>query len=164
MFYTCDLFQNVKLDKVTPVMGPQSGGTLLAISGFNLNIGSSVTAFLDNFQCTVNTTHASSTRLTCVTSAANRPQTVNAMHLIIDGSNRTLAKPFTYRSDPTVAEIKPLISFLSGGRMITVHGTNFDIIQKPEMVIYVDSDFNHPINKTVSSIYLLSYYYIFIYL
>lgn len=142
--------QSVKLDKVTPSMGPQSGGTLLAISGHNLNIGSSVTAFLDNFPCTVNTTHASSTRLTCVTSAANRPLTVNSMHLIIDGSNRTLAKPFTYRSDPTVAEIKPLISFLSGGRMITVHGTNFDIIQKPEMVIYVDSDFIHPINKTVS--------------
>ncbi|KAE9543414.1 hypothetical protein AGLY_002214 [Aphis glycines] len=141
-------YKSVKLDKVTPGMGPQSGGTLLAISGHNLNIGSSVTAFLDNFPCTVNTTHASSTRLTCVTSAANRPLTVNSMHLIIDGSNRTLAKPFTYRSDPTVAEIKPLISFLSGGRMITVHGTNFDIIQKPEMVIYVDSDFIHPINKT----------------
>lgn len=137
-------------------MGPQSGGTLLAISGHNLNIGSSVTAFLDNFPCTVNTTHASSTRLTCVTSAANRPQmVVNAMHLIIDGSNRTLEKPFTYRSDPTVAEIKPLISFLSGGRMITVHGTNFDIIQKPEMVIYVDPDFTHPINKTVSIMFFI---------
>lgn len=77
------------------------------------------------------------------------------MHLIIDGSNRTLAKPFTYKNDPTVAEIKPLISFLSGGRMITVHGTNFDIIQKPEMVIYVDSNFNNPINKTVRIYYIL---------
>lgn len=150
LYNTYYILQSVKLDKVTPSMGPQSGGTLLAISGHNLNIGSSVTAFLDNFPCTVNTTHASSTRLTCVTSAANRPLTVNSMHLIIDGSNRTLSKPFTYRSDPTVAEIKPLISFLSGGRMITVHGTNFDIIQKPEMVIYIDSDFIHPINKTVS--------------
>lgn len=118
-----------------------------------MNIGSSVNAYLDQFPCTVNTTHASSTRLTCVTSAANKPQTINSMYLNIDGSNRTLAKPFTYRSDPTVAEIKPLISFMSGGRMITVHGTNFDIIQKPEMVIYVDLDFNHPINKTVSNIF-----------
>lgn len=120
-----------------------------------MNIGSSVTAFLDNFPCTVNTTHASSSRLTCITSAANRPQTINTLNLIIDGSNRTLAKPFTYKSDPTVAEIKPLISFLSGGRMITVHGTNFDIIQKPEMVIYVDSDFTHPINKTVRHFFFI---------
>lgn len=149
------VLQSVKLDKVTPSVGPQSGGTLLAISGHNLNIGSSVTAYLDKFPCTVNTTHVSSTRLTCVTSAANRPLTVNAMHLIIDGSNRSLAKPFIYHSDPTVAEIKPLISFLSGGRMITVHGTNFDIIQKPEMVIYTDSNFNHPINKTVSNKFFL---------
>lgn len=140
---------------MTPIVGPQSGGTLLAISGNNLNIGSSVTAFLDHFPCTVNTTHASSSRLTCLTSAANRPQTINTLNLIIDGSNRTLAKPFTYKSDPTVAEIKPLISFLSGGRMITVHGTNFDIIQKPEMVIYVDSDFTHPINKTVSHFFFI---------
>jgi len=107
--------QNVKLDKISPVVGPQSGGTILAINGFNLNIGSTVFAYLDQFPCMVNTTHASSTRLTCVTSAANRTQTINAMYLIIDGSNRTLVNPFTYRSDPTVAEIKPLITFLSGG-------------------------------------------------
>lgn len=138
---------------MTPALGPQSGGTLLAISGHNLNIGSSVFAYLDHLPCVVNTTHASSSRLTCVTSAANRPFTVNTMHLIIDGSNRTLGKPFVYRGDPTVAEIKPLISFVSGGRMITVHGTNFDIIQKPEMIIYVDSNFNYPINKTVSILF-----------
>ncbi|XP_050527512.1 plexin-B [Daktulosphaira vitifoliae] len=141
-------YKNVKLEKVTPIIGPQSGGTILAISGHNLNIGSLINAFLDTFPCTVNTTHASSSRLTCVTSSADRPKTISAMHLIIDGSNRTLSKPFTYRSDPTIAEIKPLISFLSGGRMITVHGTNFDIIQKPEMVIYIDSETFHPINKT----------------
>ncbi|XP_050438453.1 plexin-B [Adelges cooleyi] len=141
-------YKSVKLEKVAPVVGPQSGGTVLAIRGHNLNIGSSITAYLDNFPCLVNSTHASSTRLTCVTSSADRPKTITTMHLIIDGSNRTLAKPFTYRSDPTVAEIKPLISFLSGGRMITVHGTNFDIIQKPEMVIYMDSEFIHPVNKT----------------
>lgn len=132
------------------MVGPQSGGTILAINGYNLNIGSAVFAYLDQFPCTVNTTHASSTRLTCVTSASDRTQTISAMYLRIDGSNRTLVNPFTYRSDPMIAEIKPLISFLSGGRMITVHGTNFDIIQKPEMVIYMDSDFNNPINKTVN--------------
>lgn len=144
------------------MVGPQSGGTILALSGYNLNIGSTVSAYLDQFPCIVNVTHASSTRLTCVTSAANRTQTINAMYLRIDGSNKTLLNPFTYRSDPTIAEIKPLISFLSGGRMITVHGTNFDIIQKPEMVIYTDSDFNKPINKTVNIKYLIFFFQIII--
>jgi plexin A len=56
--------------------------------------------------------------------------------------------------DPTIMEIKPLISFASGGRMITVHGTNLDTILKPEMVVYIDEEPN-PINKTVSkSLYL----------
>lgn len=45
-------------------------------------------------------------------------------------------------------EIKPLKSFVSGGRMITVHGTNLNTIQKPEMVVY--SDNGQQVNKSVS--------------
>ena len=33
--------------------------------------------------------------------------------------------------------------------MITVHGTNLDTIQKPEMVVYLDDDPN-PLNRSVS--------------
>lgn len=83
------------------------------------------------------------------------PLQINSLVLSIDGANRTLSArdgqnaPFTYMQDPTVMEIKPLKSFVSGGRMITVHGTNLDTIQKPEMVVYTDSSLN-PINKSVS--------------
>lgn len=153
IYYTIIYFQSIRLDKVSPSIGPLSGGTVLAITGNNLNIGNNIRVFLDNFSCAVNTTHSSNTRLNCVTSSAFEPQPINTLRLIIDGSNKTLINPFTYRIDPTIAEIKPLISFLSGGRMITIHGTNFDIIQKPEMFIYVDSNFDHPINKSVSILY-----------
>lgn len=80
---------------------------------------------------------------------------IHSLVLSIDGANRTLSSkerkspPFAYIQDPTVMEIKPLRSFVSGGRMITVHGTNLDTIQKPEMVVYSDSSLN-PINKSVS--------------
>lgn len=44
---------------------------------------------------------------------------------------------FNYTVDPRVVQIKPLRSFASGGRMMTVHGTNLDAIQKPEIEVSV---------------------------
>lgn len=140
------------LSAVTPSVGPLSGGTQLAITGNHLNIGSHTTAFLDELPCYINSTQATSTRITCITSKVISPRTIRTLTLRIDGANRTLTgHPFRYKMDPTIAEIKPLISFVSGGRMLTVHGTNFDTIQKPEMVVYMNTDFHFPINKTVST-------------
>ncbi|XP_046682902.1 plexin-B isoform X1 [Homalodisca vitripennis] len=146
-------YKNVQVEGVSPVVGPQSGGTQLAITGQFLNIGSRVTAYLDELPCYVNATQASSSRLTCITSRSPSPRKIHVLVLSIDGANRTLSlqerksPPFTYLQDPTVMEIKPLKSFVSGGRMITVHGTNLDTIQKPEMVVYSDSSVN-PVNKS----------------
>jgi IPT/TIG domain. len=130
-------------------MGPESGGTQLAITGQYLNIGSTISAYLEDLRCHVNSTQASSSRITCITSKSNGPLRVSRLLLIIDGANRTLdGNPFNYTLDPTIMEIKPLVSFASGGRMITVHGTNLDTIVKPEMVVYIDEE-PTPINKTV---------------
>lgn len=138
------------MNAVTPSLGPLSGGTQLAITGHHLNIGSHTTAFLDELPCYINSTQATSSRITCTTSRVSSPRNIRTLTLIIDGANRTLiGHPFKYKMDPTIAEIKPLMSFVSGGRMITVHGTNFDTIQKPEMVVYMNSDYHYPVNKTV---------------
>jgi plexin A len=95
-------------------------------------------------------TQASSSRITCITSKSNGPKQIKKLTLTIDGANRTLdGNCFNYTLDPTILEIKPLKSFMSGGRMITVHGTNLDTILKPEMVVYLDEE-PSPINKTVS--------------
>ncbi|XP_066996957.2 plexin-B isoform X2 [Anabrus simplex] len=145
-------YKDVQLEGVFPPMGPQSGGTQLAITGKDLNIGSSISAYLDNLPCQVNSTQASSSRITCVTSRSNGPVRIQKLTLNIDGANRTLeGNPFNYTLDPTIMEIKPLKSFASGGRMITVHGTNLDTILKPEMVVYIDDEPN-PINKTVCTV------------
>lgn len=146
-------YKDVQLEGVSPSIGPQSGGTQLAITGQYLNIGSRVSAYLDDLPCHVNATQASSSRLTCITSRAPSPRAIKALILTIDGANRTLLAneetgymPFTYKQDPTIMEIKPLKSFVSGGRMITVHGTNLNTIQKPEMVVYSDS--GQQVNKS----------------
>ncbi|XP_012278173.1 plexin-B isoform X2 [Orussus abietinus] len=142
-------YKDIRLTGVHPSMGPQSGGTQLAISGTYLNIGSTIAAYLDELPCRVNATQASSTRLTCVTSKSGRVRQVHTLTLSIDGANRTLyGNPYNYTLDPTIMEIKPLRSFASGGRMITVHGTNLDTIQKPEMEVYFEDEVE-PVNRTV---------------
>nr|CAD7441811.1 unnamed protein product [Timema bartmani] len=131
-------YKDIQLVGVFPQLGPQSGGTQLAITGQYLNIGSTITAYLDDLPCFVNSTQASSSRLTCITSRSGGPHRIRKLTLCIDGANRTLeGNPFNYTMDPTIMEIKPLKSFVSGGRMITVHGTNLDTILKPEMVCTV---------------------------
>lgn len=146
-------YKDIRLSGVYPSIGPQSGGTQLAITGQYLNIGSEITAYLDEYLCQVNLTQASSGRLTCITSKAQRPTNIAKLTLSIDGANRTLeGNPFNYTQDPTIMEIKPLNSFVSGGKMIFVHGTNLDSIQKPEMEIYSYTEPNVPINRTICTV------------
>lgn len=54
-----------------------------------LNVGSSITAFLDSYECVVNGSQASSSQITCTTSASRNPQEIRVLTLIIDGANRT---------------------------------------------------------------------------
>lgn len=183
-------YKDVQLVGLDPQQGPQSGGTQLSIIGRFLNIGSSITAYLDGYECAINATQASSSRLTCVTSAARQPERIRILTLSIDGANRTFTcgggqiqqqqqqqlqlttaskgssmrrnyvpggmrgldgygaaafgqgvsssygcSVYNYTVDPRIMQIKPLKSFASGGRMVTVHGTNLDAIQKPEIEV-----------------------------
>lgn len=145
-------YKDIRLSGVYPPIGPQSGGTQLAITGQYLNIGSEITAYLDGYMCRVNVTQASSGRLTCITSRADKPTNIEKIVLTIDGANRTLeGNPFNYTQDPTIMEIKPLESFVSGGRMIFVHGANLNSIQKPEMEVYLFNE-HDPINKTLCTV------------
>lgn len=163
-------FKNIKLQGLFPPIGPKSGGTQISLIGKYLNIGSMTRAFLDEYECHINVTHASSTRLTCVTSEATQPEPISTLRLMIDGANRTYTcqhnimaqnlssskhnqhdfnyqyhfmapcAVFNYTHDPRIMEIKPLRSFASGGRVLTVHGSFLDSIQKPELEVYHENE------------------------
>ena len=137
--------QNISLSGVWPAMGPVSGGTTLAISGRFLNVGSEVSASLDDLPCIVNRTQSSSQRLVCVTSKAELPGAeelgvgypllIRTLTVTLDGAVRTLRAPYTYTPDPSIVELKPLRSTWDGGRMITVHGAHLNSIQSPKVTI-----------------------------
>ncbi|XP_017111505.1 plexin-B isoform X1 [Drosophila elegans] len=169
-------FKNVLLTGLYPTIGPRSGGTQLSLIGKFLNIGSTMRAFLDEYECHINVTQASSSQVSCTTSEATQPEPIRSLHLVIDGANRTLecqvsapsitnknsarsnfasyqfrtplrqpCSIFNYTQDPRIMQIKPLRSFVSGGRVLTVHGIYLDSIQKPELEVFFD---NERINKT----------------
>ncbi len=129
--------------------------------GSHLNIGSSVHVKLKDYPCHVNSTHSSSSRITCTTSQAITNETVGRLQVIVDNAIRVLQDDnlFRYMPDPTIIEIKPLKSFVSGGRMITVHGTHLDAIQSPEMVVYTDQHSKTMSNRTVKKIKICDFLY-----
>lgn len=124
-------YRDVRIDNVTPRYGPVSGGTVIAVEGVNLNIGSNILVFLDNLPCKVNLSQVSSSRITCVTSPAPSPMDVKDVIVIIDDARRTLSKPYRYTPDPSIDDVQPKWSFISGGRMLTVHGRNLDTVGQP---------------------------------
>ncbi|XP_067614114.1 plexin-B-like isoform X1 [Eurosta solidaginis] len=178
-------FKNIQLIGLQPNVGPKSGGTQLSIIGRYLNVGSRIRAFLDEYECHINVTQLSSSRLTCITSEATQPEPIRTLRLVIDSANRTytcnnpilphadtvsynhhqvidpmLSSNFTYQhqvptaricsifnytQDPRIMQIKPLLSFASGGRVLTVHGLHLNSIQKPELQVTID---NVCINKS----------------
>lgn len=93
-------YKDIQLNGLLPQRGPQSGGTKLSIIGKYLDIGSRTTAFLDNYECAVNRSQASSLQTTCITSAARHPQEIRELTLIIDGANRTYT---CHNAPPTVS-------------------------------------------------------------
>nr|XP_046918711.1 plexin-B-like [Dermatophagoides farinae] len=151
-------YKIIELIDVNPKIGPQSGGTRIYLSGKNLNIGSNVAIYLDDLPCYVERALASSFQMSCRTSAAPYPSyVVTRLILMIDGANYTLANPFLYTADPTIDRIEPLQSFFSGGRMITVTGSQFTSIQQPRMLVFVpritQSHHNHHQQKQINHHY-----------
>ncbi|KAF2368826.1 Plexin repeat [Trinorchestia longiramus] len=138
-------YTNITVDSIWPRQGPMSGGTVLSISGHYLNVGTNITAMLDDLPCRVNKTQSSSQRLVCVTSRAGPPNPegprahsqrgIRTLLVTIDNAQRILPLPFTYTPDPRVLELKPLKSPWSGGRIITVHGSYLDAVQSPQITI-----------------------------
>lgn len=169
-------YKDFQLERVSPKFGPMSGGTELTIYGKNLNIGSSIIAYLDDYICHINTTETTSNSLKCLTTHARSVEQIRTLTLIIDLANRTLqcnhqtrdsrvdmshfninsqngqCSIYNYTADPKIMQIKPLKSFKSGGRMITIHGTNIHTVQRPQMsVLYGDTVINITDCSVISS-------------
>ena len=111
--------------RATPNVGPRSGGTKLTVFGRNMNIGSVREVFLDSVPCEVDDASSSGDHLVCTLGSTDAAANTSSLSLRIDGGIRTVRFDFHFLPDPVVYQIKPLESFRSGGRTLTLHGDHF---------------------------------------
>ncbi|KAJ8269799.1 hypothetical protein COCON_G00124060 [Conger conger] len=128
---------------VEPLRGPRAGGTLLTISGRDLD-----TATKDDLNITVGgvacAVETFGKRITCKTGeykpvkVPSDPLTVTVRY----GRNASMDVPkaFQFWENPKVESHYPKGSFVCGGRNIVVTGTGFDLIQKAIMRVRVSAD------------------------
>lgn len=129
-------YMDYSLSDFSPSKGAASGGSLVRISGRNLDIGTRVQAFFDDVECLVDHRHRSSSNILCTTGAVGQERVAQNLTVVIDGARRILSRPFFYTPDPIVHDIRPTTSFASGGRVITVHGEYLNSITKAELLVY----------------------------
>ncbi|XP_074971449.1 plexin-A2 [Phalacrocorax aristotelis] len=116
---------------LNPSRGPESGGTMVTISGHYLGAGSRVSVLLGNQTCEFY--GRSMNEIVCV--SAPSAHGLGAVHVSISVDRAQLERTllFEYIDDPKVQHIDPEWSIASGHTPLTVTGSNLDVIQEPRI-------------------------------
>uniref|UniRef100_A0A8C3SV12 Plexin-B1 n=1 Tax=Chelydra serpentina TaxID=8475 RepID=A0A8C3SV12_CHESE len=131
-------YQNPDLKSIAPSQGPKAGGTCLTLLGSKLLTGrpSEISVLIGDLPCHI-LSEMQENQLQCQTSPSNMsvelPVTIKYGHR----ERRLEGFLFKYTLDPNITFAEPAKSFLSGGRMIRVHGHNLDVVQNPKIRITV---------------------------
>ncbi|XGW30401.1 hypothetical protein V3C99_009406, partial [Haemonchus contortus] len=115
-----------------PPFAPVSGGTKITLYGQNLDVGSDVKVQIGKVPCS-DVKRNSTSSLSCTVSHATAPSKIAEIIVSIDNAIMKVPGTFEFRPDPTVASVYPLVSFKSGGRLVSVEGTNFDAVLTARM-------------------------------
>uniref|UniRef100_A0A7N8WT97 Plexin b2a, tandem duplicate 1 n=1 Tax=Mastacembelus armatus TaxID=205130 RepID=A0A7N8WT97_9TELE len=140
VFFT---YRDPKPDAVDPVKGPAAGGTVITISGEDLDTASKddVAVSVGGVPCEV---LSFGPKITCKT-GRYRGQKVPSDPLSVTvkyGKNTTKDIPdvYQYSENPKVTDYHPKASFVCGGRSIVVMGNGFDMIQRATMKVLLSTD------------------------
>ncbi|XP_052252632.1 plexin-A1-like isoform X6 [Dreissena polymorpha] len=126
---------------VQPKFGPISGGTNITIEGKHLLTGRDQHIRLGGNECT-RINKYNDTHFFCRTPAISAVGIVT-VELIVDmQSVKNMYVNFSYYSDPVISRIHPMKSFISGGRQLTVTGTNLLAVMQPMIVGYWNNGTN----------------------
>lgn len=127
------LFAPLDISNVIPSKGPESGGTRITVNGTRICVPDHTTVTIgDGNNCEDVSCNITSQSLECIAPSGADNQTVT---VYLGNANTTASQSFSYGPDPVVDLVLPDCTLLQGGLNITVHGSNFDIIQSPQLVI-----------------------------
>ncbi|XP_065710771.1 plexin-A2 isoform X1 [Patagioenas fasciata] len=125
------MFVTPAVSFLNPSRGPESGGTMVTISGHYLGAGSRVSVLLGNQTCEFY--GRSMNEIVCV--SAPSAHGLGAVHVSVSVDRAQLERTllFEYIEDPKVQHIEPEWSIASGHTPLTVTGSNLDVIQEPRI-------------------------------
>ncbi|XP_072025966.1 hepatocyte growth factor receptor-like [Amphiura filiformis] len=133
-------YHNPSISSFEPQEGPEAGGTVVTISGQYLDACSEISATIGS-DCVMNRRDnvVNETTATCRTTSSAVDSTFPLV-VSFDGAMRQSQDMFTYRPNPTVADVQPRKTIESGGITLTVTGTGFNLAQTPQMIMYVGDE------------------------
>ncbi|XP_009950250.1 PREDICTED: plexin-B1, partial [Leptosomus discolor] len=131
-------YQNPELKSIVPTQGPKAGGTCLTLLGSKLLTGhpSEISVLLGDLPCHI-LSEMTEDQLACQTSPSNVSAELPVTIKYGDQERRLEGSLFRYTVDPNITFAEPPKSFLSGGRVLRVHGYNLDVVQKPKIRVTV---------------------------
>ncbi|NWX24079.1 PLXD1 protein, partial [Aegotheles bennettii] len=122
------------VQSIAPLNGPQAGGTRVTIRGSRLDIGSELRVLVNASKPCTDLSRNDST-ITCTMPAA---ELTTAVRVCVQFENKSCAShniTFKYEENPIISDINPKKSQISGGRIITLEGRGFELIQNMSMVV-----------------------------
>uniref|UniRef100_A0A803Y518 Plexin-B1 n=1 Tax=Meleagris gallopavo TaxID=9103 RepID=A0A803Y518_MELGA len=131
-------YQNPELKSIVPTQGPKAGGTCLTLLGSKLLTGhpNEISVLLGDLPCHMGS-QAIEDQLACQTSPSNVSTELPVTIKYGDQERRLEGSLFRYTLDPNITFAEPPKSFLSGGRVLRVHGYNLDVVQSPKIRVTV---------------------------
>ncbi|XP_071961387.1 plexin-A4-like [Antedon mediterranea] len=127
-------YQNPEVTSFSPLAGPMSGGITITVHGKLFKTGSEQKVMIDYSPCLI--TNISDTIIKCQTTKVNISKSYVNLYVYFSNEKRVASKYFKFDSDPLVDGVRPRSTILSGGRVLTITGYGFNLIQKPSMRIY----------------------------
>ncbi|CAG2189705.1 PLXNA [Mytilus edulis] len=138
-FYNVEFqYMNPILQRVTPNKRAVSGGAILTLHGDPIYLGTSLEVTVNDKVC--NITSKNTAQIKCRLPPGKLGNA--KISVKVDGNeirqDMVGNTSLTYVADPEITKIQPLKSFQSGGRRLTVIGTNINIIDHPKMFIWTN--------------------------
>nr|XP_020663189.1 plexin-A2 isoform X2 [Pogona vitticeps] len=124
-------FVNPSVSSLSPSRGPESGGTMVTITGHFLGAGSSVSVLLGNQTCEFY--GRSMNDIVCVSAPSTHGLGIVHVSVSVDRAHIESMLQFEYIDDPKVQRIEPEWSIASGHTPLTVIGSNLDVVQEPRI-------------------------------
>uniref|UniRef100_A0A8U7NMA7 Plexin-A2 n=1 Tax=Corvus moneduloides TaxID=1196302 RepID=A0A8U7NMA7_CORMO len=125
------MFVTPAVSFLSPSRGPESGGTMVTISGHYLGAGSRVSVLLGNQTCEFH--ERSMNEIICVSAPSAHGLGAVPVSVSVDRAQLERTLLFEYIDDPKVQHIEPEWSIASGHTPLTVTGSNLDVIQEPRI-------------------------------